>query len=219
MSEINYEQARFNMIEQQIRPWDVLDQRVLEIIALTPREAFVPARYRNLAFADVRIPLGHGQTMMNPNVEGRLLQALALTPTDAILEVGSGSGYLSACLAKLGASVLSVDIFADFSDAAGTILKRQGIRNVNLQTGNAARDWGNRLFDAIVITGSMPFLPETWKQRLALNGRLFAILGEEPIMEAMLVTRIGEQQWLSESLFDTELPPLIDFDKPKVFEF
>lgn len=219
MSEIDFEQARYNMIEQQIRPWDVLDQQVLDVLARTPREDFVPERYRNLAFADVRIPLDHGQTMMNPNVEGRILQALALSPEQSILEVGTGSAYLTACLARLGNSVLSVDIFPEFTRSAQQMLQQQGITNVRLQTGNAARDWGDKLFDAIAITGSMPFLPDSWRQRLAIGGRLFAIVGEEPIMEALLVTRIGEQQWEQESLFDTELAPLLEFDKPAIFEF
>lgn len=219
MTAINIEQARFNMIEQQIRPWEVLDQRVLEILTQTPREEFVPARYRNLAFADVRIPLGHDQFMMNPNLEGRLLQALALTPTDRVLEIGTGSGYLTACLARLAGSVVSVEIQPEFTEQARANLRKQGIQNVRLETGDAARDWGDAPFDAIVLTGSLPILPDSWRQRLALNGRLFAVIGEEPIMEAVLVTRINEQQWHQESLFDTELTPLLNFTKPAVFQF
>ena len=219
MSEIDFEKARFNMIEQQIRPWEVLDQRVLDVIASTPREDFVPPPYRNLAFADVCIPLGEGQVMMRPNVEGRLLQALALQPSDSILEVGTGSGYLTACLAKLGASVVSVDIFPAFIQAARQKLKTHGIHNAVLYSGDAACGWGNQRYDAIAITGSLPVLPDNWRQQLHSGGRLFVIVGEPPIMEALLITRFGEREWAEESLFDTELPPLLNASKPVVFEF
>lgn len=214
MSEINFEQARFNMIEQQIRPWEVLDQRVLDIIGRTPREDFVPPPYRNLAFADMRIPLGHGQVMMNPNVEGRLLQALNLEPADSVLEVGTGSGYLTACLAQLGGHVTSVDIFADFTESAQQKLLGHGIKNIQLHTGDAAQGWNGR-YDVIAITGSLPELPASWRQCLNSGGRMFVILGEPPIMDATLITRIGEHDWLEESLFDTEFPPLINTSKPK----
>lgn len=214
MSEINFEQARFNMIEQQIRPWEVLDQRVLDVIGQTPREDFVPPRYRNLAFADMRIPLGHGQVMMNPNIEGRLLQALRIQPSDSVLEVGTGSGYLTACLARLGSHVTSVDIFADFTESAQQKLTRHGIKNIRLHTGDAARGWNGR-YDAIALTGSLPELPESWRQCLNLDGRLFVILGNPPVMDATLITRTGEQEWFEESLFDTEFPPLINASRPK----
>jgi protein-L-isoaspartate(D-aspartate) O-methyltransferase len=219
MSEMNFEQARFNMIEQQIRPWEVLDQRVLDVIAAVPREAFVPERYRNLAFADVRLPLGQGQVMMNPNVEGRLLQALQIRTADRILEIGTGSGYLTACLAHLGNNVVSVDIFEDFTGQAQQRLLNHGIRNVALQTGNAVGGWGEHPFDVIVLTASVPGLAEHWQQQLALNGRLFAIIGEEPIMEARLITRTSAQEWHAESLFETEIPALIHSSRPVKFEF
>ena len=219
MNEINVDQARFNMVEQQIRPWEVLDQRVLNVIGQIPREAFVPPQYRSLAFADVRIPLGHHQVMMNPNVEGRLLQALNITPTDSILEIGTGSAYLSACLAKLGARVLSVDLFADFTQAAAQKLKHQGIKTVNLRTGDAAHGWGEQRYDVIAITGSLPILPQHWQQRLKVNGRLFVIVGQAPAMEALLITRSSENEWIQDSLFDTELPALLNIDTPDIFEF
>ena len=219
MSEISIERARFNMIEQQIRPWEVLDQRVLDLLAAVPREHYVPERYRSLAFADVRIPLGHGQTMMNPNVEGRLLQALQIQPDEHILEIGTGSGYLTACLAHLGAAVSSVDIVAEFTENAAQRLRANSIRNVSLVTDDAALDWGQRLFDVIVLTGSLPKLTEAWQQRLAVNGRLFAIVGSEPIMEALLVIRTSEHEWLAESLFDTEIAPLINNSAAADFDF
>ncbi len=219
MTEIDYEQARFNMIEQQIRPWEVLDDRVLAVMARAPREDFVPEPYRNLAFSDVRIPLGHGQTMMNPNVEGRLLQALLLAPEDTVLEVGTGSGYLTACLAALGSSVRSVDIHPDFTESAARKLRTHGIDNIRLETGDATQGWGERRYDAIALTGALPELPDSWRRQLAVGGRLFAIIGEPPIMEARLVTRVGEREWNEHSLFDTELPYLANAAKPREFVF
>ena len=219
MAEMNIEQARFNMIEQQIRPWEVLDQRVLDVLAKTPREDFVPDRYRNLAFADAAIPLGRGQVMMKPNLEGRLLQALAPRPSDGILEIGTGSGYLTACLARLGASVVSVDICPEFIAEAEARLKFQNIHNVVLHSGDAAQGWGHLRYDAIALTGSLPTLPDQWRQQLNIGGRLFVIVGEEPVMEALLVTRVGAQEWIQESLFDTMLPPLLNISKVERFEF
>ncbi len=219
MSDMNFEQARFNMIEQQIRPWEVLDQQVLEVLAKIRREAFVPEQYRQLAFSDIRIPLGHGETMMNPNVEGRLLQALSVRPEDRILEIGTGSGYVTACLATLGSSVLSVDIHADFTETAQARLQAAGLHNVQLQTGDAARGWGNLRYDVIAITGALPVLDPLWRDLLTVGGRLFAVVGTAPIMEAILVTRVGEQEWTSESLFETELPCLLNSARPPVFTF
>lgn len=218
---IDLEQARHNMIEQQIRTWDVLDQRILDVLAITPRENFVPHRYRNLAFADVEIPLGHGQVMMSPKVEGRLLQTLSLKPTDRVLEIGTGSGYLTACLAQLSASVVSVDIIAEFSDAAQPKLNTLNLHsNVTLRTGNAAHGWGNQCYDAIAITGSLQHLHDNWRQQLVVGGRLFVIIGQPPVMEALLITRLGTHEWTRESLFDTDLPPLIEeISTRPIFEF
>lgn len=219
ISQINIEQARFNMIEQQIRPWEVLDQRVLDVMTRTPREDFAPSRYRNLAFADVAIPLGHGQVMMRPNVEGRLLQALNPQSADTILEVGTGSGYLTACLAGLGGRVVSVDIFPEFTAAAEDQLNAHGVDNVTLYSGDAAQGWGDYRYDVIALTGSLPSLPERWRQQLVIGGRLFVIIGQDPIMEALLITRLGEQEWTEESLFETQLPPLLNVEKPSRFAF
>lgn len=219
MSAIDIEKARFNMIEQQIRPWDVLDQRVLNVIATTPREHFVPPRYRNLAFADVAIPLGHNQVMMRPNVEGRMLQALGLQASDSILEMGTGSGYITACLAKLGGEVVSMDIFPEFIANARQQLEILAISNTRLYTADCCSSLGDQRFDAIAITGSLPLLPDDWRRNLNVGGRLFVIVGELPVMEAVLITRSGEREWLQESLFDSELPPLIGANKPVVFEF
>lgn len=219
MTQNAVERARFNMIEQQIRPWEVLDPQVLDTFAHLPREAFVPDRYQRLAFTDVRIPLGHGETMMNPNVEGRLLQAIELHAKDNILEVGTGSGWLTACLAHLGGKVLSVDIHADFTAAAAARLQAHHINNVRLQTGDAAQDWGEGLFDVIVLGGAVPTVGSSWRERLKVGGRLFAVVGEPPIMEAMLITRTGQSTWYPQSLFDTELSYLVNAGRGVSFDF
>jgi protein-L-isoaspartate(D-aspartate) O-methyltransferase len=215
----NIEQARFNMIEQQVRPWEILDQRVLDVMTRTPREEFVPPRYRRLAFADVAIPLGHEQVMMIPKVEGRLLQALALQTSDHLLEVGTGSGYLTACLARLSASVVSVDLIPEFVQDAQRKLRAQRLDNVILHVGDAAQGWGEQRYNAIALTGSLPRVPERWRQQLSIGGRLFVIVGEPPIMEALLITRLGEQEWTQDSLFDTVVPPLLNASRPVAFEF
>lgn len=219
MTAFNVEQARQNMIEQQIRPWDVLDQRVLNVLASVPREDFVPERYRNLAFSDLAIPLGHGEIMLKPNVEGRILQALAVRPGDRMLEVGTGSGYLTACLARLTTNIVSVDIVADFTESARTRLKAHGLGHVVLQTGDASSGWGEHRYDAIAVTGSVVAVADHWRQSLNLGGRLFIVVGQSPVMEALLITRLGEREWFQESLFDTELPPLRNVAPLRVFEF
>ncbi len=219
MTAFNFEQARHNMIEQQIRPWEVLDQRVLDVLARVPREDFVPERYRNLAFGDLAIPLGHGEFMLKPNVEGRILQALAVRPGDRVLEIGTGSGYLTACLARLAASVVSVDIVPDFIESARLKLKAHGLGQAALHAGDASGGWGEHRYDAIAVTGSVATVADHWRQSLSLGGRLFVVVGQPPVMEALLITRIGEREWLRESLFETELPPLRNAAPPRVFEF
>ena len=220
MSTMNLEQARFNMIEQQIRPWDVLDYKVLETLSATPREDFVPEQYRALAFSDISIPLGHDQAMMPPKVEGRLLQSLMIEPTDDILEIGTGSGYLTACLAKLGNSVHSVEIYEDFIESAGARLEQHGIRNVTLEQGDAAAGWqGDKRFDAIAVTGSLPVLHQGFHPLLNPGGRLFVIAGKPPVMQALLITRAGEQEWNHESLFEISLPALVNAPEPEAFKF
>ncbi len=218
MSQMDIEQARFNMIEQQVRTWEVLDQRVLDVMGNIPREDFVPEKYRSLAFADINVPLGHEQVMMAPKVEGRLLQALAIKPGDSVLEVGTGNGYLTACLARLGNHVTSIEIFPEFSATAGTTLTEQGIHNVTLQQGDAASgiDSGTR-YDVIAVTASVPVNREQFHGSLAIGGRLFLILGKPPIMEAVLVTRVDEEGWTRESLFETALPPLVNADESQRF--
>ncbi len=214
------EQARFNMIEQQIRPAEVLDQQVLEVVANTLREAFVPASYRDLAFSDINIPLPNGQMMMKPIMEGRLLQALDIQPEDSILEIGTGSGYFTTLLAKLGKQIHSIEIDADIMATAQTHLTDQGIENVTLSHGDAARSWSQEdSFDAIAITGSLPILPESFQQQLTVGGRMVAIVGQSPVMQVLLITRVSETQWITNALFETDFPALINAEQPPAFVF
>ena len=219
MVDMNIEQARHNMIEQQIRPWEVLDQRILDLITHIPREDFVPEQYRNLAFADLEIPIGNGQSMMTPKIEARMLQALNIQSHETVLEIGTGSGYVTALLATLGKQVVSIYIHADFCESASQRLAAHNIDNVIIEKGDAAQGWEKHgKFDAIAITGSVPVLAESFKQSLTEGGRLFVVTGEAPVMEAQLITRIGENEWRDELLFETELQPLLNAPKGKVFK-
>lgn len=214
---MNVDLARFNMVEQQVRPWDILDQRVLDVLERIPRENFVPHAHRNLAFADLEIPLGHGETMLAPKIEGRILQALTLQPTDVVLEIGTGSGHLTACLAQLAAQVHSVDIHADFTQATQAQLTEIGIDNVTLHTGDASAGWPQPgRYDVIVVGGSLPEYRDDFERQLNPGGRLFVVVGEAPVMEAMLVTRTSEDAYARIALFETCLPPLAGVEpKPK----
>lgn len=217
---MNVEQARFNMVEQQVRPWDVLDPKVLELLEVTPREAFVPKGYENLAFADLEIPLGHGETMLAPKIVGRLLQAANVHESDLVFEAGTGSGYVTALLAKGAREVDSVDIHPDFIDTARANLTAQGIDNVNLAIHDASQGVGNdKLYDVIILTGSLPILPDSFQESLQRGGRLVAVVGEAPVMEAILITRSGDNEWDREVLFETEIPPLRNAPTLKHFTF
>lgn len=219
MTEMNFEQARFNMIEQQIRPWEVLDQRVLDLLSEVPREDFVPPAFRNLALVDTNLPLGHEQVMMSPKVEARLLQAIDVQANETVLEIGTGSGYLTALLAKLAKQVYSIEIIPEFIKSAQVKLADHGINNVSLEEGDAAQGWSlDAPYDVIVITGSLPLLPDTFKQSLNIGGRLFTIVGDSPSMEATLITRVGEHEWTEEGLFEIDLPPLLNAIQPDRFE-
>lgn len=219
MNPTEIEQARFNMIEQQVRTWDVLDQQVLDTMNGIPREAFVPARYASLAFADTNIPLGQGQVMMAPKVEGRLLQALAIEPSDTVLEVGTGSGYLTACLARLARHVTSLDIRPEFVDSATARLAEHAVVNVHVRADDALVHAGTDRYNAIAVTGSLPVLQQQFRNNLEIGGRMFVITGELPIMEACLVTRVDDRNWSTESLFETCIPPLDNAGIPREFEF
>jgi len=212
--------ARNQMVTQQVRAWEVIDARVLEILETLPRDQFVPRPYRQLAFADTQIPLSHGQVMMAPKVEGRMLQALDPQPDQSVLEIGCGSSFISACLAKMAGEVLSVDIYPEFTVGAAKILKGLGIRNVQLETRDGTQlDWLSQRFDAIVVTGSLPVYQEIYAQHLNIGGRLFVIVGEAPVMEALLVTRVAEDAWSRQSLFETGLPALVNAVRPRHFIF
>ena len=215
---MNLEAARAQMLGQQIRAWEVLDDRVVEAIAETPRERFVPGDYRDLAFADTEIPLAHGQAMLAPKIEGRLLQALQVEPTDEVLEVGTGTGFLTACLARLAERVYSVDIFPEFVAAARANLAAVGLRNVELETADALQlDVPGGRFDAIAVTGSMPVLDDRFVRMLKPQGRLFVVVGRAPAMEARLITSLPTGGTTSQSLFETVLAPLINAERPEPF--
>ena len=219
-SQLDLERARFNMVEQQIRPWDVLDPRVLELLLRVRREDYVPAQYRALAFADMEIPLGHGERMLSPKLEARMLQELALRPEDRILEVGTGSGYMTALLASLGGHVYSVDIVPEFTQSAAARLAAHGITNVTLETGDAAGGWDRHApYDAIVLTGSVPVLPAAYPRSLQAGGRLIAVVGEPPVMEACLVTCASAGACATTGLFETCIAPLRNAPRPKRFVF
>jgi protein-L-isoaspartate(D-aspartate) O-methyltransferase len=215
---MNVAQARVNMVEQQIRTWEVLDQKVLDLMAQVPREDFVPAAYRNLAFADTCIPLPHGQTMMVPRVEARMLQVLQIEPGERVLEVGTGSGFVTALLARLAAHVTSIEIHDGLRRDALVKLEDHGIDNVELHTGDASRGWDRGApYDVVAVTGSLPVLDQRFQASLAIGGRLFVIVGQEPAMEALLITRTSESQWATESLFETVVPPLVGVEQPERF--
>ncbi len=207
---MNFEQARLNMVENQVRPWEVLDGRVLDVISRVRREDFVAAEHRQLAFADLCLPLGHGELMMKPVVEGRVLQALDLQPTDRVLEIGTGSGYLSACLATLSAQLTSVDIHGDFTTAARERLGRAGIDNASLVTGEAVKAWQpDGLFDALAVTGAVAEIPPRWLTWLKPGGRMLVVCGQSPVQRAILLTHEAGGRSREEGLFETDLPYLV----------
>lgn len=220
MSDVNLDQARYNMIEQQIRPWAVLDQTVLDTIAIVPREDYVPMNYMNLAFVDMNIPLGAGEVMMPPRLEARMVQALDIEPTETVLEVGTGSGHVTALLAEMARHVYSVEINQDFSEEARRKLMDHEVVNVSLEVGDAAQGWDRHgPYDAIAITGSLPVLPDSFEQSLRVGGRLFVIIGDSPAMAAMLITRLSENEFSRETLFETDFPPLQNTQQPDRFTF
>ena len=220
MSNLDMEQARFNMIEQQIRPWDVLDPEVLSLLLEVKREEFVPAASKMLAFADVELPLGNGVSMLEPKVEARLLQEAAVKHTDKVLEIGTGSGYMAALLAARAEFVVSVEIDPSLAASAREKLARAGVVNVSVEQGDAARGWSAKApYDVIVVSGSLPVLPETLLTQLQVGGRLVGIVGEAPVMSAQLVTRTGETTFNTVNLFETVVAPLRNAVKVEQFVF
>ena len=215
---LNIELARRNMVEQQVRPWEVLDSRVLEALSAIRREDFVPPACRNLAFTDVNLPLGHDEVMMKPVVEGRVLQSVVPTRAESVLEIGTGSGFLTACLARLSHSVVSVEQHADFAEAAQTRLHATRITNVKIDVADAVRKFvpGGQ-FDVMVVTGAVFSLPRHWRDWIKPGGRLFAIVGDSPAQRAVLYTRGSGSDWSEESLFETDVPYLTHAAPPKRF--
>ena len=220
MSKLDMEQARFNMIEQQIRPWDVLDPEVLALLSEVKREEFVPAASKTLAFADVELPLGNGISMLEPKVEARLLQEAAVKHTDKVLEIGTGSGYMAALLAARAEFVVSVEIDTSLAATARENLARAGVVNVSVEQGDAARGWAAKApYDVIVVSGSLPVLPEALLKQLQIGGRLVGIVGDAPVMSAQLVTRTGEATFNTVNLFETVVAPLRNAVQVEQFVF
>jgi protein-L-isoaspartate(D-aspartate) O-methyltransferase len=217
---MNLEQARANMVEQQIRTWEVLDQEVLDLLYVVPREEFVPEPHRALAFSDSEIPIGEGERMWQPKLEARVLQELGIHKADRVLEVGTGSGYLTALMAHRAAHVYSVEIKPALAAFGRRNLERHGSDNVTVEIGDAARGWPSRApYEVIVLTGSTPLLPRGFLEQLAPGGRLFAVVGEAPAMTARLVTCGAPGAWRSVDLFETVIAPLANCEHPPRFQF
>lgn len=213
------ELARFNMVEQQIRPWDVLDADVLDLIRKFKREQFVPVDKQSLAFMDVEIPLGHNAKMWPPRVEARALQSLKLKPSDRVLEVGTGSGYLTALMSRMAEHVTSVELVQELSARAARTLATHHFDNVTLEVGDASRGWGKEKYDAIVLTGSVPMPPQSFYDMLNIGGRLFAIVGDAPAMHALQVSCVAPGVFETTTLFETCVDPLINAPQPQRFVF
>ena len=217
---MNIEQARFNMIEQQIRPWDVLDPQVLDLLFVVKREDFVPAAYRNLAFADMEIPIGDNQAMLAPKIEAKLLQELSLKKTDKVLEIGTGLGYMAALLAGRADHVVSVESRAELAAQARQNLDNAGVRNVTIEIGDGSQGWSARgPYDAIVVSASLPTLPAALLKQLRVGGRLAVIVGDAPVMQAQLITCTAEGTYNTVNLFETVVPPLDNATAKTAFSF
>jgi protein-L-isoaspartate(D-aspartate) O-methyltransferase len=216
----DFELARVNMVESQVRTWEVLDQTVLDLLLAVRREEFVPEKHRALAFADMEIPLGHGEVMLSPKLEARMVQELGIRKTDKILEIGTGSGYVTALCAKLGGQVVSVERIAELSQSAARKLAGHDIRNVQLIPGEGAEGWPDLgPYDAILVTGSLPLVPDGLRRQLRPGGRLLAVVGEPPVMTATLVSCIADRSFSSVGLFETSIPPLRNVRQPERFVF
>ncbi len=220
MSAMNVEQARLNMIEHQIRPWEVLDQNVLDLLYAVKREGFVPAAYRMLAFSDLEIPIGQGEHMWAPKLEARVLQELAVKPTDQVLEIGTGSGYFAALLAHRAQHVYSMEVHPELKASGEANLRRAGVANVTVELGDGARGWTKHApYDIIVLTGSTPVLPPEFLQQLKAGARLFAVVGDPPVMAARLITCTGEGAYNSIDLLETRIAPLTNALAGERFSF
>jgi len=211
--------ARQQMVEQQVRAWDVLSSDILLALMTVPREQFVPVGFEALAFADTEIPIGHGEFMMTPTLEGRLLQALDLKSTDSVLEIGTGTGFVTACLARLAGEITSVDIYEDFLKTAAANLEDSGTRDIELLVMDATKELPDAQYDAIAVTGSIQTFDPRFVMALKPGGRLFVVVGDAPVMDARLVTRTGDNEWKTDSLFETSLKPLINANLQPQFSF
>ena len=217
---MNFEKARFNMVEQQIRPWEVLDFDVLDLLMSVRREEFVPEAYKSLALSEAEIPLGHGASMLIPVIEGKILQAIQVKRSDKVLEVGAGSGYFAALLAARADWVRTVEIEPALVTMAHENLKRYGVENVIVEEGDAVRGWpSNAPYDLIVVSGGVPFIPETLLQQIKVGGRLFAFVGEPQLMTATLVTQVSEGNFRTESLFENAVPMMRNAPQKSQFKF
>jgi protein-L-isoaspartate(D-aspartate) O-methyltransferase len=217
---MNIEQARFNMIEQQIRPWNVLDQDVLDLLHVVKREQFVPAAYQNLAFADVEIPLPGGESMLAPKFEARIMQETGVKKHETVLEIGTGSGYMAALLAHRAAKVTTVEINPETAELAKKNLANAGIHNVSVETGNGAEGWAKGApYDVIVISGALEVLPEAFLKQVKVGGRIAAIIGQAPVMEAAIITRTGEDTYGTIKVFETNVRYLAGAPVPSHFQF
>jgi len=217
---MNIEQARFNMIEQQIRPWEVLDQKVLDLLFVVKREDFAPPAYRNLAFADMEIPIGSGQVMLAPKIEAKQLQELGIKKTDKVLEIGTGSGYMAALLAAHADHVVTIESRPELAEFAKQNLQRAGVSNVTVEVGDGSNGWAQRgPYDAIVISGSVPTLPAALLKQLRVGGRMAVVVGEAPVMEAQLITCTAEGVFNTVNLFETVIPTLDGVTAKTSFSF
>jgi len=220
MTNSNLDQARFNMIQQQIRPWSLPNDAILNIMTKIHREDFVPELYRNLALSDSETPIGFNQFMMQPKIEARLLNSLDIKPNETILEIGTGSGFLTALLAELARHVVTVEIVPELKEQAEAKFKTHGIVNVTCECGDASEGWPqNGPYDVIVVTGSIPMMHHDFRESLNIGGRLFVIVGDGPAMSAQLIRCTGKNQWTQETLFETELAPLSNISQPNRFTF
>jgi protein-L-isoaspartate(D-aspartate) O-methyltransferase len=216
---MNIELARAQMIEQQVHAWDVFDERVLATMHEIRREQFAPSPYAEVAFADAPIPLPQGQLMLPAKIQGRILEALAPTASDIALEIGAGSGYLSACLGRLSARVRSVEIFPELAELAQRNLFTAAVNNVSVDSADGMQLTEQSTYDVIAVTGSLPLYDERFQQALRIGGRLFVVVGQAPVMEAWQVTRVGEREWQRVSLFETVIAPLLNAARPSEFVF